>query len=106
MVQGSAGGIDPQGARPTLGVAITAVSALATLPTRPPVSAVTLHRVTNFLRASHQFSPAEPHALEAFALSYCRSLAKSTLEGYVHFAKEIEKLLGCDMAFWVDMQEC
>ena len=43
--------------------------------------------------------------LEAFALSYCRSLVPSTLEGYVRFAKEIEKLLGCEMAFWVDMQE-
>ena len=69
------------------------------------MNAVTLHWVTNFLRASHRFSPAEPHALEAFALSYCCSLAPSTLEGYVRFAKEIEKLLGCEMAFWVDMQE-
>ena len=69
------------------------------------MKAVTLHWVTNFLRASHRFSHAEPHTLEAFTLSYCRSLALSTLEGYVHFAKEIEKLLSCKMAFWVDMQE-
>ena len=65
---------------------------------------VTLHSL-NFLRASHWFLPAEPHTLEAFALSYCHLLALSTLEGYVHFAKETEKLLGCEMAFWVDMQE-
>ena len=88
-----------------MGVAISVVSAPPTLPTRPPVNAVTLYWVTNFLRASHRFSPAEPHALEAFALSYCRLLVPSTLEGYVHFTKEIEKLLGCKMAFWVDMQK-
>ena len=84
---------------------VSAVSALPTLPSKPPVNAVTLHWVTNFLRASHRFSTAEPHTLEAFALSYCHVLVPSTLEGHVHFAKEIKKLLGCKMAFWVDMQE-
>ena len=68
-----------------MGVAIAVVSAPPALPTRPSVYAVTLHWVSNFLRASHWFSLAKPHALEAFTLSYCCLLVPSTLESYVCF---------------------
>ena len=41
--------------------------------------------VKSFLRATHPFMPLDVNAFKVFVLSYCHSLATTTLDQCVHF---------------------